>query len=146
MVTPELKCPITYRTPAEAKLFATDTPCLGSAASSPMVADNFLLRMPLPALKSAMACSAPCLSCEPKAAFEPVIGPPMPNLMVSLPPPPQPASARLTPHANPSETRFFICASPEPGADRGASCHQRGRSQHSLEAPVTFCARRRQPS
>ena len=35
MVTPELKWPTTNLTPSPTNLLATDTPCLGSDASSP---------------------------------------------------------------------------------------------------------------
>ena len=50
-----------------------------------VVADSetviFWPRMPPAALISSMACSAPFLSCAPKAAFGPVIGPATPNLI-----------------------------------------------------------------
>src|SRR5262245_58355931 len=116
MVTPELKWPMTNFTPAAAKLLATETPCLGSPASSPTVEESFLPRMPPPSLRSVNACSAPCLICEPKAAFDPVIGPPTANLVVSLlPPPPQPARTRPAPTATPSVMSMFIGVSPGNG-------------------------------
>ena len=44
----------------------------------------FWPRMPPAALMSSTACSAPFLSCAPKAALEPVSGPPTPNLDLRL--------------------------------------------------------------
>src|SRR5262249_30650629 len=112
MVTPELKWPITNLTPALTKLLATETPCLGSPTSSPTVTESFLPRMPPVSLTSAMACSAPCFNCEPKAASEPVIGPPTANLSESSFWP-QPASASPSPMAKPSFMSVFIAVSPD---------------------------------
>src|SRR5262249_34908239 len=78
MVMPELKCPITNFTPAATKSLATDSPRHRSLKSSPTLALSFLPRMPPPSLMSAIACSAPCFSCAPKAALDPVIGTPIP--------------------------------------------------------------------
>src|SRR5262245_14687660 len=113
-VTLELKCPTTNFTPAATKLLATDTPWRGSPTSSPTLTLIFLPRMPPASLMSAIACSAPCLSCAPKAASEPVIGPPIPNLMVSSFWP-QPASARPRLQASASVVRIFIGLSPGTG-------------------------------
>src|SRR6267142_6846402 len=108
MLTPELKCPTTNLTPAVTKLLATETPCLGSPTSSPTAEETFLPRMPPPSLTSAIACSAPCFNCAPKAASDPVKGPPMPNLIVSLPLPPHPARTRPAPKTRPSVKSLFI--------------------------------------
>src|SRR5262245_60318222 len=80
MVTPELKWPITNFTPSPTNLLATDTPCLGSEASSPNTSSIFWPLMPPLALMSAAACSAPFFSCAPNAAFGPVSGPATPTL------------------------------------------------------------------
>ena len=42
MVTPELKWPMTNFTPSAANLLATDTPCFGSARSSPTLERDLL--------------------------------------------------------------------------------------------------------
>src|SRR5260370_19003871 len=119
---------MTYLTPEAAKLLATETPCLGSPASSPTVEESFLPRIPPPALRSAIACSAPCLSCEPKAAFEPVMGPPTANFVVSPPPPPQPARVRPVPSARPSVITRFIDVSPERNGE--SRRHTTGQTSH----------------
>ena len=81
MVTPELKWPMTNFTPSPTNLLATDTPSFGSARSSPTKISIFCPRMPPAALMSATACSTPFLSCAPKAALPPVIGPATPSLI-----------------------------------------------------------------
>src|SRR5215213_11628423 len=108
MVTPELKWPITNFTPSAANLLATETPCLGSATSSPNDTRIFLPRIPPASLMSAIACSAPFLSCAPKAASGPVIGPPTPNLTVSPCSLLQAATASPIPNARPSLISLFI--------------------------------------
>src|SRR5215218_7317778 len=108
MVTPELKWPITNFTPSAANLLATETPCLGSATSSPNDTRIFLPRIPPASLMSAIACSAPFLSCAPKAASGPVIGPPTPNLTVSPCSLLQAATASPRPKARPSLISLFI--------------------------------------
>src|SRR3954451_11371277 len=108
MVTPELKWPTTNFTPSAANLLATDTPCLGSATSSPNDTRIFLPRIPPASLMSAIACSAPFLSCALKAASGPVIGPPTPNLMVSPCSLLQDATASPRPNASPSLISLFI--------------------------------------
>src|SRR5215510_1525926 len=105
---------MTYLTPSATKLLATDTPWRGSLTSSPTLTLIFLPRMPPASLMSAIACSAPCFSWAPNAASEPVIGPPMPNLIVSSFWP-QPASARPRLQANASVVSVFIGLSPEAG-------------------------------
>src|SRR5262247_4524132 len=81
MVTPELKWPITNLTPSPVILLATETPCLGSDASSPNTSSIFCPLMPPLALRSAAACSEPFFNCAPKAAFGPVRGPATPILI-----------------------------------------------------------------
>src|SRR3954469_14585209 len=108
MVTPELKWPTTNFTPSAANLLATETPCLGSATSSPNDTRIFLPRIPPASLMSAIACSAPFFSCAPKAASGPVIGPPTPNLTVSPCSLLQAASASPIPNARPSVISLFI--------------------------------------
>ena len=84
MVTPELKWPTTNLTPSPTNLLATDTPCLGSETSSPTDELIFWPRMPPAALMSSTACSTPFLSCAPKAALGPVIGPATPSLICGV--------------------------------------------------------------
>ena len=81
MVTPELKWPMTNLTPSPTILLATDTPCLGSEASSPNDSSICWPLMPPLALMSAAACSAPFLSWAPNAALGPVSGPATPILI-----------------------------------------------------------------
>src|SRR5579863_5153148 len=78
MVTPELKWPTTSLTPSPTNLLATDTPCLGSATSSPCSTSIFWPRMPPAALMSSAACCTPWVNCAPNEAFAPVIGPATP--------------------------------------------------------------------
>ena len=105
MVTPELKWPTTNFTPSPTNLLATDTPSFGSARSSPTTTVIFWPRMPPAALMSSTACSTPFLSCAPKAALPPVIGPPTPILIWADA---VPAKARPMPRARPSVSHFFM--------------------------------------
>ena len=105
MVTPELKWPMTNLTPSPRILLATDTPCLGSDASSPNTSSIFWPLMPPLALMSAAACSAPFLSCAPNAAFGPVIGPATPTLICADAPL---AQATLAAMASAGQNTFFI--------------------------------------
>src|SRR5262249_47406938 len=86
-------------------LLATETPSFGSARSSPTKTWIFWPRMPPAALMSATACSTPFLSCAPKAALPPVIGPATPSLTCAEAPS---AKARPRPRARPSVSQCFI--------------------------------------
>src|SRR5712691_2795943 len=108
MVTPELKWPMTNFTPSPTNLLATDTPSLGSARSSPIKTWIFCPRMPPAALMSATACSVPFLSCAPKAALPPVIGPATPSLIWAEA---GFAKARPRPNAKPSVSHCLMMSS-----------------------------------
>src|ERR1700759_1599214 len=97
---------MTNFTPSAANLLATETPCLGSEASSPYSTVIFWPRMPPAALMSAMAWSTPFRICAPVAALGPVIGPPMPNFTCAVA---EPAAATAMPSARPRVLILFIC-------------------------------------
>ena len=103
MVTPELKWPMTNLTPSPTILLATDTPCLGSEASSPNTSWICWPLMPPAALMSAAACSAPFFSCAPNAALGPVNGPATPILICAMAPL---ALARLAATASTGQNAF----------------------------------------
>src|SRR5262249_24580241 len=105
MGTPELKWPTPNFTRSPTNLLATETPSFGSARSSPTKTWIFCPRMPPAALMSATACSTPFLSCAPKAALPPVIGPATPSLICAEAPS---AKARPRPRARPSVSQCFI--------------------------------------
>src|SRR5262245_33155803 len=72
-----------------ANFSATARACLCSQASSPTSSLSFLPSTPPAALMSATACSAPFLSCRPKVASPPDIGPATPivsSWAVAVPP------------------------------------------------------------
>src|SRR4029453_265159 len=100
---------MTNFTPSPEKLLATETPCLGSEASSPYDTTIFWPRMPPAALMSAAAWSTPFFICAPVAALGPVMGPPTPNLVWAEA---VWAAAIATLRARPNVVIFFISHSP----------------------------------
>ncbi len=106
MVTPELKWPMMNLTPSPNILLATDTPCLGSEASSPNDSSICWPLMPPLALMSAAACSAPFFSWAPNAALGPVSGPATPTLICAEAPlAPTTTAAAM---ASAGQNTFFI--------------------------------------
>src|SRR3954467_10716111 len=75
MEDPEQACPSTNLTPCETMRLAMATACFGSQASSWTGILMVLPFTPPFLLMAAAASSAPCLSCSPMVATEPVIGP-----------------------------------------------------------------------
>ena len=71
----EQKCPATNTTFWLATLFAADTACFGSQASSSTISLSCLPSTPPALLMSSTAISAPAFICAPKVALLPVIGP-----------------------------------------------------------------------
>src|SRR5262249_7876797 len=105
IVTPELKWPTTNLTPSPTNLLATETPSFGSARSSPTKTWIFCPKMPPAALMSSTACSTPFLSCAPKAALPPGIGPATPSVPGAEG---LSARARRRRRARPGVSQFFI--------------------------------------
>src|ERR1043165_6842903 len=122
MVTPELKWPTTNLTPSPANLLATPPPAFGAETSSPPDVVIFWPMMPPAALMSSTACSVPFLSCAPKAAFGPVIGPAMPTLICACA---EPANAIAAPSASPSVVILFIRISPCDNGTRPSGANRR---------------------
>src|SRR5262245_6022940 len=100
---------MTNFTPSPENLLATETPCLGSEASSPYDTTIFWPRMPPAALMSAAAWSTPFFIGAPVAALGPVMGPPTPNLVWAEA---AWAAAIATLRARPNVVIFFISHSP----------------------------------
>src|SRR6266566_2509627 len=78
--------------------------------------------MPPAALMSSTACSTPFLSCAPKAALPPVIGPATPNLTCAEA---VSAKARPRPKARPSVSHCLIVSTSDESAGRARLCFAR---------------------